>query len=50
MDLPLVKAVLAEFKGAKIESLTRKISEEEPAEEYVGNTMYEDNNYNDEDN
>jgi DNA polymerase-3 subunit gamma/tau len=50
MDLPLVKAVLAEFKGAKIESLTRKISEEEPAEEYVGNTIYEDNNYNDEDN
>jgi DNA polymerase-3 subunit gamma/tau len=50
MDLPLVKAVLAEFKGAKIESLTRKISEKEPAEEYVGNTMYEDNNYNDEDN
>ncbi len=27
-DLPLVKAILAEFKGAKIETLTRKINEE----------------------
>ena len=27
MDLPLVKAVMAEFRGAKIESLTRKIVE-----------------------
>lgn len=27
MDLPLVKVIMAEFKGAKIESLTRKILE-----------------------
>ncbi len=27
-DLPLVKAILAEFKGSKIETLTRKINEE----------------------
>ncbi len=27
-DLPLVKAILAEFKGAKIETLIRKINEE----------------------
>ena len=27
MDLPLVKAVLAEFKGSKIDSMTRKIEE-----------------------
>ena len=28
MDLPLVKVIMAEFKGAKIESLTRKIIEQ----------------------
>ncbi len=28
-DLPLVKAILAEFKGSKIETLTRKIEESE---------------------
>lgn len=35
-DLPLVKAILAEFKGAKIETLIRKINEEnqEEAENY----------------
>jgi len=27
MELPLVKAILAEFKGAKIDSLTRKVTE-----------------------
>ena len=36
MDLPLVKAIMAEFKGAKIESLTRKIVESaEKGEEFV---------------
>ena len=35
MDLPLVKAIMAEFKGAKIESLTRKIMEQaEKSEEF----------------
>ncbi len=35
MDLPLVKAIMAEFKGAKIESLTRKIIEQaEKGEEF----------------
>ena len=28
MDLPLVKAIMSEFKGAKIETLTRKIKAE----------------------
>lgn len=27
MEFPLVKAILSEFKGAKIETLTRKITE-----------------------
>lgn len=31
-DLPLVKAILAEFSGSKIETLTRKINEELPNE------------------
>ena len=36
MDLPLVKAIMAEFKGAKIESLTRKIMEQaEKGEEFM---------------
>lgn len=36
MDLPLVKAIMAEFKGAKIESLTRKIVEQaEKDEEFM---------------
>lgn len=48
MELPLVKAVMAEFRGAKIDSLTRKTSpkktdEGEPA------AFEEDNNYFDED-
>lgn len=52
-DLPLVKAILAEFKGSKIETLTRKISsteEEEPEEAASSFNSYEDNdNYFDED-
>lgn len=44
-DLPLVKAILAEFNGAKIETLTRKIHTEEKSE-----ISFEDNNnYFDED-
>ena len=36
MDLPLVKVIMAEFKGAKIESLTRKIIEKaENSEEFT---------------
>lgn len=32
MDLPLVKAIMAEFRGAKIDSLTRRIAETEDGE------------------
>ena len=53
-DLPLVKAILAEFKGAKIETLTRKITtnEDEESEEITASSVsYDDNdNYFDEDN
>lgn len=52
-DLPLVKAILAEFKGAKIDTLTRKITEDDDkAEIIVGSgSGFEDNdNYFDEDN
>ena len=46
-DLPLVKAILAEFKGAKIETLVRKFTEQE---EIKNETNFEDNyNYFDED-
>ena len=47
MDLPLVKAIMSEFKGAKIETLTRKINTE-----VADNNMaaYDENlNYFDED-
>lgn len=49
-DLPLVKAILAEFKGAKIETLTRKINTDSAEEESSGimNDDYNDN-YFDED-
>ena len=40
-DLPLVKAILAEFKGAKIETLTRKIEESEA----ISNNFDENLNY-----
>jgi DNA polymerase-3 subunit gamma/tau len=40
MDLPLVKVIMAEFKGAKIESLTRKIIEQaEKGEDIFGEEM-----------
>ena len=40
MDLPLVKVIMAEFKGAKIESLTRKIMEQaEKGEDVFGDEM-----------
>lgn len=40
MDLPLVKAIMAEFKGAKIESLTRKIIENvENNEEFINDDL-----------
>lgn len=47
-DLPLVKAILAEFKGSKIETLTRKINEEN-AEESSDITYDDTENYFDED-
>ena len=37
MDLPLVKVIMAEFNGAKIESLTRKIIENN--EEFISDEM-----------
>lgn len=40
-DLPLVKAILSEFKGAKIETLTRKINKELAAE--VDSSSFEEN-------
>ncbi|MBS4772766.1 MAG: DNA polymerase III subunit gamma/tau [Proteobacteria bacterium] len=46
-DLPLVKAILAEFNGAKIETLTRKINAE--AEEESEISFDDNNNYFDED-
>lgn len=53
-DLPLVKAILAEFKGAKIETITRKITadeDEESGEITASSVSYDDNdNYFDEDN
>lgn len=40
MDLPLVKVIMAEFKGAKIETLTRKIIEQaEKGEDVFGDDM-----------
>lgn len=49
-DLPLVKAILAEFSGAKIETLTRKINKELADE--VSDSSFEDNDnpYFEEDN
>ena len=48
MDLPLVKAILAEFKGAKIETLTRKIKTEVSDNNDI--TSFDENfNYFDED-
>ena len=47
MDLPLVKAIMSEFNGAKIESLTRKIVEHaEKGEDF----MVDDLIYMEEDN
>ncbi|MBR1948509.1 MAG: DNA polymerase III subunit gamma/tau [Alphaproteobacteria bacterium] len=46
MDLPLVKVIMAEFKGAKIESLTRKILESNDENEIFNDDivyMEEDN-------
>lgn len=41
-ELPLVKAVLAEFKGSKIETLTRKLAEE-TVEENNAEITYDEN-------
>lgn len=50
-DLPLVKAILAEFKGSKIETLTRKLNELTEEETASGVLSFEENdNYFDEDN
>ena len=47
MEYPLVKAILAEFKGAKIESLVRKIQEEDEDEISSFGSPNRDNNDND---
>lgn len=49
MELPLVKAIMAEFRGAKIETLTRKIKTEEAKTE-ESPVFDEEFNYFDEDN
>ncbi len=46
-DLPLVKAILAEFKGARIETLTRKINQENAG--VAVDSYEEETNYFDED-
>lgn len=46
-DLPLVKAILSEFNGAKIETLTRKINAETEPESEI--SFDDTNNYFDED-
>ena len=48
MEYPLVKAIMAEFKGAKIETLTRKIMENND-DEGASSFSSEENelNYND---
>lgn len=46
-DLPLVKAILAEFKGARIETLTRKINQENAG--VAVDNYEEETNYFDED-
>ena len=46
-DLPLVKAILAEFKGAKIETLVRKVSEQQENNSYA--VLDDNDNYFDED-
>ncbi len=46
-DLPLVKAILAEFKGARIETLTRKINQENA--DVAVDSYEEETNYFDED-
>ena len=48
MEYPLVKAIMAEFKGAKIETLTRKIMENDD-DEGASSFSSEENelNYND---
>ena len=47
-DLPLVKAILSEFKGSKIETLVRKLDEQQDVDV---ETSFDDNyNYFDEEN
>ncbi len=45
MEYPLVKAIMAEFKGAKIETLTRKFTEE-TEEEDSSSFVTEENDFN----
>ena len=46
--MPLVKAILSEFKGAKIETLTRKINKELANELNEGGFDENENTYFDE--
>ena len=38
LEYPLVKAILAEFKGAKLETVNRRISEEDEDEPQISET------------
>ncbi len=49
MDLPLVKAIMSEFRGAKIETLTRKLKNDDQKNEEFS-AFDDDINYIDEDN
>ena len=40
MEYPLVRAIMAEFKGAKIETLTRRVDLEETADGEAENEMF----------
>ena len=46
MESPLVKAIMAEFKGARIETIVRKISEEDNSDDDVVFTSETENNFN----
>jgi DNA polymerase-3 subunit gamma/tau len=50
LELPLVRAIMAEFRGAKIESLTRIVSSENSEDEEDNNSLFEDNIFIDEEN
>ena len=46
MESPLVKAIMAEFKGAKIETIIRKVAEDDSQDDESIFTSENDNNFN----